>query len=376
MNIPLSVPNLGKKELIYTEQAIKEGWVSTGGKFITKFEDDIAKYLGVKNAAACQSGTGGIHLSLVANKIGENDEVLVPTLTFVAAVNPIIYVRANPVFMDCDDSLCIDLDKVEKFCKEECSFKNNKLVNKKTKRIVKAIILVHIFGNLADIEKAKMLAKKYNLIIIEDATEALGTKITKGKYKGRHAGTIGDVGIFSFNGNKIITTGGGGMVVSNNQKLIRKIKYLSTQAKDDPLFYKHNEVGYNYRMTNIQAGIGIAQLEKLESFIETKKRNYELYIKNGIDLVSFKDNIRPNYWFYSYVSKNRDMLIKKLKEKGIDSRPIWDLIMDLPPYKKYQRYSIVKAKKYLKEIVNIPCSSNLKANEVMYVVKAIKEIEK
>ena len=374
--IPLSVPNLKGNELKYVTKAVEDEWVSTGGAYIDQFEKTMAEYVGTPAAVACQSGTAGLHLSLVANDIGQNDGVIVPTLTFIAAVNPVSYVKAIPFFMDCDDSLCMDLEKVERFCEEECHFINEKLIHVKSGVQIKALVFVHIFGNIGNIEKALELCKKYNLVLIEDATEALGSYIQSGPLKGKYAGTIGDVGVFSFNGNKIITTGGGGMVVSNNTTILNHIKYLSTQAKDDTLYYVHNNVGYNYRMTNIQAAIGLAQLEQLESFIGIKNYNYDVYQKEGIKLLEFRRDIRSNKWFYSFMSDNRDSLIKLLKEKGIQTRPIWNLIHELEPYKGYVAYDIEKASYYWDKVVNIPCSTNLVEEDIVDVAREIKNIEK
>ncbi len=381
--IPLSVPNLKGNEIKYVTDAIEKEWVSTSGSYINSFEESISKYLGVDKAVACQSGTACIHLALRLCDVSNNDEVIVPTLTFIATVNPIKYVGAEPVFMDCDDTLNMDLDKLIDFCENECIFENNRLINKKTNKVIKAIIIVHIFGNIIDMEKLMDVANKYNLKVIEDSTEALGSYIKKGKYEGRFAGTIGDFGCYSFNGNKIITTGGGGMLVSNNNGLLDKAKYLSTQAKDDELNYIHNEIGYNYRMTNVQAAIGLAQLEKLEEFIGIKKENYELF-KENLDneyfkILDFNDNIRPNYWFYSLFIKkdiDKNYLIKYLNDNNIQARPIWGLIHKQKPYTKNQNYNIEKAEYYSGRIVNIPCSSNLKKEDVMYVIDTINSIIK
>lgn len=370
--IPLSVPNLKGNELEYVSNAIETEWVSTGGEYINQFEQKIAEYVHVPAAVACQSGTAGLHLSLVANNIGEGDGVIVPALTFVAAVNPVNYVKAIPFFMDCDDSLCMDMDKVEEFCEKECKFENHQLVHKATGTKIKSIIFVHIFGNIGKIEKALDLCTKYNLILIEDATEALGSYVKEGTLKGKYAGTIGHVGVYSFNGNKIITTGGGGMVVSNDVALLDKIKYLSTQAKDDALYYVHENIGYNYRMTNVQAAIGLAQLEQLDKFIDIKRKNYSLYIKEGIALLPFNEKISSNYWFYSLITENRDELIKYLDLNKIQSRPIWNLICTLKPYENAYRYKIEKAEEYWSKIVNIPCSSNLSEEDVLHVAKLIK----
>lgn len=383
--IPLSVPNLKGNELKYVVDAVEKEWVSTGGAYINEFEDSIAKYLNVESAVACQSGTAGIHLSLILSGVDAGDEVIVPTLTFIAAVNPVRYIGAEPIFMDCDDSLTMDANKLKMFCEEECEFIGGKLINKLNRKHIKAIIVVHVFGNSVNIEKIMDIAQKYNLKVIEDATEALGTKFISGKYIGKYAGTIGDFGVYSFNGNKIITTGGGGMIVSNHPELLAKGKYLSTQAKDDELYYIHDEIGYNYRMTNLQAALGVAQLEQLDKFVEIKKKNYELYnngLKNtkGLTMLDFNNNIQPNYWFYSLLINNDiyplrvKEIIPYLKEKNIQVRPIWNLIHTQKPYRESRAYKIDRANYYLENVINIPCSSNLTEEEVNYVINVLNSI--
>lgn len=384
--IPLSVPNLKGRELEYVTEAVETEWVSTGGAFINDFEANISKYLGTQGAVACQNGTSGLHIALVLNDVGLGDEVIAPALTFIAAVNPIRYVGAEPVFMDCDDSLSMDPDKLQEFCENECDFIEGKLINKKTKKHIKALILVHVFGNLADIESIKSITDEYGIALIEDATEAIGSYYTSGKYNGKYAGTIGKVGVYSFNGNKIMTTAGGGMIVSTEDEFLKRAKHLTTQAKADELYFIHDEVGYNYRMNNIQAALGLGQLEQLETFIETKKRNYFLYKEafssvKGLKILDFKEDIRPNYWFYSlYIEDdypiNRDEMIKYLSENSIQARPIWGLINEQKPYLNNQVYKIEKAKTYLKHIVNIPCSTNLSEEDALYVVECIKKISK
>ncbi|WP_346885387.1 LegC family aminotransferase [Clostridium sp. UBA4395] len=383
--IPLSVPNLKGNELKYVVDAVEKEWISTGGAYINEFEDSIAKYLNVESAVACQSGTAGIHLSLILSGVDAGDEVIVPTLTFIAAVNPVRYMGAEPIFMDCDDSLTMDANKLKMFCEEECEFIGGKLINKLSRKHIKAIIVVHVFGNSVNIERIMDIAQKYNLKVIEDATEALGTKFISGKYIGKYAGTIGDFGVYSFNGNKIITTGGGGMIVSNHPELLAKGKYLSTQAKDDELYYIHDEIGYNYRMTNLQAALGVAQLEQLDKFIEIKKKNYELYnngLKNtkGLTMLDFNKNIQPNYWFYSLLINNDiyplkvKEIIPYLKEKNIQVRPIWNLIHTQKPYRESRAYKIDRANYYLENVINIPCSSNLTEEEVNYVISVLNSI--
>lgn len=381
--IPLSVPNLKGNEIEYVTRAIQTEWVSTGGSFIQDFERQLAAYVGAKGAVACQNGTAGLHLSLIVAGVQAGDEVLVPVLTFIAAVNPVKYIGAEPVFMDCDDSLGMDPEKVEQFCRTECCFDGIRLINKKTGQPVKALMVVHVFGNMADMEKLMDIAAAYNLKVIEDATEALGTYYTQGKYAGQYAGTIGDLGVYSFNGNKIIITGGGGMIVANDHKLLDRAKHLSTQAKHDELHYLHDEIGYNYRMTNLQAALGLAQLEQIESFIRIKGDNYFLYRKKiktvaGLNLLPFRESIRTNYWFYSLFiedtfPRDRDALMKHFAEHNIQTRPIWGLINRQKPYRTNQAYTIEKAETYWRKVINIPCSSNLKPEEVGYVIDILKQ---
>lgn len=381
--IPLSVPNLKGKEKEYVIDAIDKEWVSTGGAYIEGLEEKMVKYLGTQGAVACQSGTAGLHLGLRLSGVERGDEVIVPTLTFIAAVNPVYYSGAYPVFMDCDDTLTMDTVKLERFIETQCEWKENRLINIKTHRQIKAIIVVHVFGNCVSMEKIMDIAQKYQLKVIEDATEALGSYFIQGRYQNQFLGTIADYGVYSFNGNKIITTGGGGLLVAKDSEQLKKAKYLSTQAKDDELYYLHHNVGYNYRMTNIQAAIGVAQLEQLEQFIKTKSQNYHLYKTlladcSVIEILPFSKDIRPNYWFYSLLLKTNqfslDEVIAMLQNDGIQTRPIWGLIHEQKPYLSEQSYAIEKAHYYQKRIINIPCSSNLSTEEVSYVAKKIKSL--
>ncbi|QHQ60692.1 LegC family aminotransferase [Anaerocolumna sedimenticola] len=370
--IPLSVPNLKGNELEYITNAIETEWVSTAGPYISDFEKNIASYVGTQEAIACQNGTAGLHLALLVCGVTEEDIVIVPTLTFIAAVNPVKYIGAEPLFMDCDDSLTMDPLKLEKFCDTECDFIEGKLIDRSSGKHIKAIVIVHVFGNMADMERIVNIANKYHIKLIEDATEALGSYYTSGLYQGKYAGTIGDIGVYSFNGNKIITTGGGGMIVSNNQEYLDRSRYLSTQAKNDILYFVHDEVGYNYRMTNLQAALGLAQLEQLEKFISTKRENYFEYKKQGLLLLGFREDIRPNYWFYSYITDYRDAVLQFMERSSIQARPIWKLIHTLQPYKGARAYRIEKAYYYYDHVLNIPCSSNLSKEDVEFVVDTIK----
>jgi aminotransferase in exopolysaccharide biosynthesis len=379
--IPLSVPNLKGNELAYVKQAVESEWVSTAGPYVSQFEKDIAEYVHVPSAVACQSGTAGLHIALQICGVSCNDLVIVPTLTFIAAVNPVRYLGADPVFMDCDDSLCMDPEKLAEFCREECIYKNNTLYHKETGRRIAAVVVVHVFGNMADMEVILRIAEQYNLKVVEDATEAIGTKYETGLYAGRFAGTMGDIGVYSFNGNKIITTGGGGMIVSRNMDYLREAKHLTTQAKADEANFIHDEVGYNYRLTNLQAALGIAQLEQLETFISTKKRNYDLYRKllpenAGLAILKYREGIRSNCWFYSLMCEDFSVwkpaeIIQKLKDQHIQTRPIWGLIHEQAPYRGSICYKIEKADYYWKRVVNLPCSTNLTGEDVERVIKAI-----
>ena len=381
--VPLSIPNFGGNERKYVDDAIDQGWVSTGGAYITKLEEKLAEFLKVPNVAACQSGTSALHLSLVEAGVRPGDAVLVPPVTFIAAVNPVRYQFATPIFIDCDDSLCMDPVKLRFFCENECDFVDGKLVYKESEATVKAVVVVHIFGNMVDMESVMETAQKYNLKVIEDATEALGTRYTAGRYAGKYAGTIGDFGCFSFNGNKIITTGGGGAITSDEPKEVDHIRYLSTQAKDDPHYYIHNEIGYNYRMTNLQAALGVAQMEELEDFIGRKHKMFDLY-KNLFkdfelgEILDFREGTYSNQWFYSLkIDKDRVKasmrdIITALENRGVQTRAIWGLIYEQLPYIHEKIYQMEKAPYYAER--NIPSSTQLKEDDIQYAAEQIKEV--
>ena len=379
--IPLSVPNLKGNELKYVTKAVESEWVSTAGPYVSEFENNIAEYLHMPGAVACQSGTAGIHVALQLCNVRTGDLVIVPTLTFIAAVNPVRYLGADPIFMDCDDSLCIDPEKLAEFCRNKCEVRDNSLWHISSGRRIPALVVVHVFGNMADMESILSLSERYHFKVVEDATEAIGTKYTAGKFEGKFAGTMGVIGVYSFNGNKILTTGGGGMLVSSDPDLLKKAKHLTTQAKADEANFIHDEIGYNYRLTNLQAALGLAQLEQLEKFIEIKKRNYNLYnelipVDSGFSVLKFREGIRSNYWFYSLLCKDQaeispQAMIQKLKEHHIQSRPIWGLIHQQKPYEGSLAYRIEKAEYYWQRVVNLPCSSNLSEEDVREVVSVI-----
>lgn len=381
--VPLSIPNFEGNERKYVDDAIEQGWVSTGGAYINKLEKSLAQFLHTDNVAACQSGTAALHLAMVEAGVKPGDVVLVPPLTFIAAVNPVKYQFATPVFIDCDDSFCMDATKLQDFCQQKCSFDGTQLTYKGNP--VKAVVIVHVFGNMADMGKIMSIAHRYNLKVIEDATEALGSKYIDGPLAGKYAGTIGDFGCYSFNGNKIITTGGGGAITAHDTKAVDHIRYLSTQAKDDVHYYIHNEVGYNYRMTNLQAALGVAQLEELPEFIRRKQKNYKLYCQlfEGFELghmIGFRSDIDSNMWFYS-LEINRDKvkatmkeIITKLEEKGVQTRAIWGLINEQLPYIHEATYKLEKAPYYAERILNIPSSTQITEEEIHYVAENIKKV--
>lgn len=378
--IPLSVPNFAGREKEYVNDAVVSEWVSTGGSKVAGFEEALAEYVGMPRAVACNSGTSGLHLACLAAGVGRGDEVLAPTLTFIAAVNPIRYAGAEPVFIGCDDSLCMDPAEAEAFCAARCHMEGDRLIDSATGAHVKALLVVHVFGNMADLPALMRVAQKYHLALIEDATEALGTYYTCGPYAGRMAGTIGDVGVYSFNGNKIITTGAGGMLVSNHPDWAEHAKHLSTQAKADELQFVHDEVGYNYRLTNLQAALGLAQLEQLEGFIAHKNEMYDFYKerldgKNGYRILPFRDGVRSNKWFYSLYLEDarhtRDGVIAALKAQNIQTRPVWALIHEQADYGRNETYGLAMAEDFRAKIVNLPCSTNLTREDAQRVVDAL-----
>lgn len=384
--IPLSVPNLKGKELHYVKKCIDTNWVSSAGSFVGEFEAAICRYVKAKYAVACVNGTSGLHIALKLCGVGRGDEVIVPTLTFIAPVNAVKYLGAEPVFMDCDNYMNIDCIKLREFCVNECKMTTPGLRNKKTGRIVKAVVPVHIFGNPCDMAEIMKIARQYRLRVIEDATESLGAYYTAGVFKKRFTGTVGDIGVYSFNGNKIITTGGGGMIISNNGFLAKKAKYLTEQAKDDSVKCVHNEIGYNFRLTNIHAALGLAQLEQLGCFIKTKRHNYELYKRlleevGGVKILGVPEGTSPNYWFYSLIidkkrfGMGKDELMKRLEMKGIQTRPIWYLNHLQRPYRYNQAYKIENAPLFWKRVLNLPCSTNLSVKKIEQITSVIRGLE-
>lgn len=365
--IPIAEPLLGKKELKNVMEAVKSGWISSKGKFITEFEEKFAQYCGVKHSIAVSNGTVALHLALVALDIGIGDEVIVPTLTFIATANAVKYTGATPVFVDSDPNYWgIDPEKIEK------------AITVKTK----AIIPVHLYGHPCDMDPIMDIAKKYNLFVIEDAAEAHGAE-----YKGKKVGSFGDINCFSFYGNKIITTGEGGMCLTNDEKLAQKMRILKDHGMNLNKKYWYDVIGFNYRMTNMQAAIGVAQLKKLDKFIKNKREIANWY-SSGLKEIEGKKFIKLPvempwaknvYWMYSVLIKNgfkmdRDKLMEKLKEKDIETRPFFYPIHIMPLYSKGGKKFLV-AEEISKKGLNLPSSVKLSAKEVKSICQVIKEIQ-
>ena len=377
VKIPLSEPLISGNEWKYIKECLDTGWVSSSGEYVNKFEKITADYVGTKYAVATVNGTSALHVSLIACGIRADDEVIVPTLTFIAPVNTVRYCGGHPVFMDCDtDSLCIDVLRVSDFINKECKKRRDGfLYNKNTGRRIKAIIPVHVFGHPADMDELLKICRENSIDIIEDATESLGSE-----YRGRKTGSFGAAGCFSFNGNKIITTGGGGMVVTNNNDVAKKIRHLSTQAKKDDFEYDHDEIGYNYRLSNMQAAVGLAQMERIKEFVDIKRRNASMYLDllsdvKGVKFLWENAQAKSNFWFYTIktAKKHKKKLINYLLSRNIQVRPIWKLIHTLPIYKSAQTYRVENAVKAYETCINLPCSLSLNKKEVEYVSESIKD---
>jgi perosamine synthetase len=375
--IPLSVPSIQGNEWKYIKECLDTGWVSSVGTYVTRFEETIASYIGTKYAVATVNGTSALHVSLIACDVQPDDEVIVPALTFIAPVNVISYCDAFPVFMDCDtDTLCIDVQKIIDFIKYECEKRSNGYTyNKETNRRIKAVIPVHVFGHPTDMDKLIEVCEKNNIDIIEDASESLGSE-----YKDVKTGSLGKMGCFSFNGNKIITAGGGGMVVTDDHVLAERVRHLTTQAKSDTFEYDHDEIGYNYRLTNIQAAMGVAQMERIEEFVQIKRENASCYIEllaniKGLEFLREAEWAKSNYWLFTIkVQKERkDSLIEYLLTKNIQVRPIWMLIHSLPMYSGSQSYRVDSAEVAYESCISLPSSVNLKRTEIEYIADNIEK---
>ena len=374
--ISLYHPSIPKNSIYYLKKCVNENYVSTSGNLIKQFEEKISRYTHSKYAVALNSGTSALHLALKVVGVEKQDEVIVPTLTFIATVNAVLYNNCSPIFMDCDDYYNMDVDKVLSFLDKETIFKKNFTYNKKTKKRIYAIIITHVWGNAANLLKLVKFCKKKNINLIEDASESLGTFYKKNK---SHTGTIGDVGVFSFNANKIITTGCGGMLLTNNKKYYKLTKYFSAQAKDDDIYFVHNNVGYNYRMTNISAALGIGQVNIIRKILDKKEKIKNLYIKylkekKWVHFFNGPNYSKNNNWMnvIQVDLKQKKTSLKKIinffEKKGIQLRPAWNLNHKQKPFRSFESYKIKNAIKLYKNSLCIPSSSNLNSKDIKRII--------
>jgi perosamine synthetase len=377
--IPLCVPEIRGNEWTYIKECLDTNFVSSVGPFVDRFERDVAARVGTRYAVACVNGTSALHIALLVTGIQPDDEVLVSTLTFIAPVNAIRYAGAWPVFVDAEPNYWqMDPQKVEDFLTRDCEWVNGELRSKITHRRVRAIMPVHILGHPCDTDPLLELASKYNLIVIEDATESLGAK-----YKGRVVGHLGDLACLSFNGNKLVTTGGGGMIVTDNEAWARKAKYLTTQAKDDPLEFVHNEIGYNYRLTNIQAALGVAQMEKLDEYIAIKRRIAATYTDAfkdvpGLTPIHEADWAFSVFWMFTILvdevkyGMDSRALLRRLGANKIQTRPLWQPAHLSPAHHGAYATDCSTAERLNRDALSLPCSVGLKTDDQRRVLDLLE----
>ncbi|MBU2995981.1 LegC family aminotransferase [Cellulophaga baltica] len=358
--IPLHAPIFLGNEKEYLNECIDSTFVSSVGKFVDQFEADLAKFIGVKHAIATSNGTAALHIGLLMAGVQEGDEVITQPLTFIATCNAISYIKAQPVFVDVDKkTLGLSAEKLKHFLDKNAVVVNEECINKITKRKIKAVVPMHTFGFAADITEIIDICNQYSINVVEDAAESLGSY-----YKGKHTGTHGLVGAFSFNGNKTITTGGGGMLVTNDDSIALKAKHITTTAKiPHPWDYEHDMVGFNYRLPNINAALGCAQLEKLPYILERKKilsNKYDTFFKNKtIQYLKGPKDSNSNYWLNAIILENlkeRNNFLKVTNENGVMTRPIWKLMTKLTMFKNSQIGNLDNAEWLEERVVNIPSS--------------------
>ncbi|WP_108063707.1 LegC family aminotransferase [Poseidonibacter lekithochrous] len=359
--IPLHEPRFIGNEKEYLNKCIDSTFVSSVGEYVDKFEEEFAKKVGSKYAIATVNGTSALHISLLLANVTENDEVITQALTFIATCNAISYIKSKPIFVDVDkDTMGMSPDSLKNFLEKNCEIKDSKCINKSTKKIIKACVPMHTFGHSCRIDEIKSICDEWKISLVEDAAESLGSF-----YKKQHTGTFGDLGAFSFNGNKIITSGGGGVIVTDDEKLARRAKYLTTTAKvPHPFEYIHDEIGFNYRMPNLNAALLVAQLENLDFFIKRKKElanKYKEFFKdnNDVNFVEEPKNSNSNYWLQAVLlkdSSNRDGFLEFMNKNGVMTRPIWKLMNELEMFKDSQSSTLENSKYLEQHIVNIPSS--------------------
>lgn len=385
--IPLSVPCLEGNEAKYVEECIRTGWISSAGAFVHRFETELCKVTGASHSVAVVNGTAALHLALRAVGVGPDSEVIVPSLTFIASVNAISYCGARPIFMDCDEFYNLDIAKTLEFLSSETESRKEGIFNKATGRRISAILPVHVFGNAVDIAPLKHKADELGIPIVEDAAESLGSRYRAEYGTGAvHTGLVGTVGCLSFNGNKLLSTGGGGAVLTNDSRVAEKVRYWSTQAKDDEVHYLHHDIGYNYRLTNVHAAIGVAQLEQLSDFLLRKKKGYARYRSGLSDVPGLSIAATPpyavnNHWMHclqidaDLYGEGRDQLLRRLHARKIQARPVWHLNHLQRPYAHCQSYRIERAPRFVEKTLNIPCSVNLTEVQIDRVIEALRDGE-
>ena len=373
--IPLSVPNIAGNEWKYVKDCLDTGWISSVGAYVTQFEQMVADFAGAKYGVAAVNGTAALHIALLLSGVQQNDYVILPNLTFVASANSIKYLGADPLLIDADPDLWqMDLDLLEDFLENETDEKDGYLFYIKDGRRISAIMPVHILGNMCDMDRFLSIVKKYPLTVVEDATEALGTT-----YKGKSAGTFSPMACFSFNGNKIISTGGGGVIVTDDEQLAKNAKHLTTTAKARSDEYYHDEVGYNYRLVNVLAAIGVGQMELLPSFIKRKKECVAFYKKEltGVADIRFQQElpaVETNGWLFTIQTDKQQQLLDHLNANKILSRRFWMPMNKLPMYKDCVYIQKKDNAGYIyNTCLSIPCSTNSTDEELGIVVKEIKE---
>ena len=362
--VPLHAPTMNGNELKYVTECVESGWVSSVGSYVNLFEERLASYTGAKYAIAVNNGTAALHVSLRLAGVTKNDEVLLPSLTFVATANAIRYLDAIPHFIDVSESeLTVDIQKLSVYLEQTAVKRSNGTFNKFSGNQIKAIVPMHTFGHPVQMDELMALADHYNLNIIEDAAESLGST-----YKNRQTGSMGMLSAVSFNGNKTITTGGGGAILTNDSELAKRARHLTTTAKLPHRWsYDHDEIGYNYRMPNINAALGVAQLESLDELIRKKRMLHSVYqsfvsVIPGIELIKEMEYSRSNYWLQTIrlndVNAIEDWLLE-LNEAGIMSRPVWTPLHELPMYRDCPKDDLTHTEKLKKVLINVPSSSSL-----------------
>lgn len=366
---PLHEPLFRGNEWIYTKECLDTGWVSSVGKFVDQFEAELAIYTGAKKAVAVVNGTAALHISLLLAGVKSNDEILIPALTFVATANAVAYCNAVPHFVDCDEkTLGIDPVKLENYLKEFAEIRADGCYNPQTGRRIKAVVPMHTFGHPVDLDRLAEVCKTYGLELVEDAAESLGSF-----YKGKHTGNYGRISAISFNGNKIITTGGGGAILTNDEELGLLAKHITTTAKIPHRWaFNHDMTGYNYRMPNINAAMGCAQLEQLSCYLEAKKllaKQYSEAFKNinGISFFTEPVDCNSNYWLNTLLLEEadirlRDELLAATNDVGIMTRPVWTPMHKLPMYSACPQMDLSVTENLELRLINIPSSVNLGAH--------------